>query len=185
MILHGTSFDDGAGGGASIDDAQPPYTGTFEPDRPLAPMLATQSTGTWTLSLSNRSSSAAELLDWTLELRAEATPVSFANYIEALGQDDSAAARRAYATARPPQDGSSELFLRGQGGADFVLGHWRWTSPADLSYSYERNAPGGWIGTAPARVSVTRYPGGIEYHELGFPSGAPRRYFRMRADFTK
>ncbi len=158
--LHATTFDDAAGGDASIDDAQPPYTGTYQPDRPLAPMLASRSAGIWTLRLENDSAAIATLIDWTLELRSEAIPVSIANYTAAIGQADSRETRRPYSLARLPHDGSSGISSPTFGPSGFTFGHWCWTAPTDLSYSYERTTPAGWTQRCHPRSSSPASRGG-------------------------
>ncbi|MGI9244230.1 MAG: proprotein convertase P-domain-containing protein, partial [Verrucomicrobiales bacterium] len=182
--LHATTFDDSAGGDASIDDAQPPYTGTYQPDKPLSPMLAARSSGRWTLRVENGSPAAGDLLDWMLELRAGAAQVSFSNYANALGLPDNDESRHAYSLARLPQDESSGVRALGTSPAGFAIGHWRWTSPSDLNYSYERNVPAGWAPAVPTGGYITRFPGGREYHEARFPNLSSRSYFRLRADPT-
>ncbi|MCP5118095.1 MAG: hypothetical protein GY953_45350, partial [bacterium] len=177
-----TTLDDEAGDGAIIDDGQPPYTGTYKPDQSLGAMRSTRSAGTWKLRFTNGIPRPSSLLDWKLELRATPLAVNYSNYLSSLGIADSDAARRSYALARLPGDGTSELHPLEVTPSHFKMAHWRWAAPLDVSYSYERGLAGRWAGASPSGVFITRFPGGTEYRELEFPTPEARAYFRLRAD---
>lgn len=181
--LRHTTFDDRAGGDQSINQAQPPFTGTFEPDKPLAEFAGTNSAGIWRLELENQAAGSATLLDWSLELRAAAVPVSYAAFLQLRGAADSEENRAAYAIPRAIAASASASLPVPSGTGAFGFVHWRWSAALDVDYSYQRNAPAGWQVVAPDQVQVTRFPGGVERWEVQFLTTKPRRYFRVYAGF--
>ena len=183
-IRHAT-FDDEAGDHATIFDALPPFTGTHQPDEPLHQLAGTSSSGQWTLLFDNQSSAVGELLDWSLELRAEPDPVTFENYAGALGILDVVAGRQAYALAKPSHDSSAAIWADPIAAGRFELSHWQWTAPRDMSVIYQRYTMGVWLRDFPEAIHITRFPGGREVRRVRFPVESERSYYRVRADFGR
>jgi len=177
-----TTFDDGASG-LKIKDALPPFTGSFRPLESFSPLIGTSSSGTWKLIFSGIEH--GQLLDWSLELRAEEKPISYLNYVQATGVADSPATRRAYAVAQHPVRKSAGLVPHELSESGFRCSHWRWTAPPDTTYSYELLVPGGWVKIDPSQVHITRFPGKREFHEIRFPLGRERSYYRLRTTSIK
>ena len=183
LDLRHTSFDDEVGSDREVDKAQPPYTGTFYPDSSLAPMRGKSSAGTWTLRVKNSAAGAGELLDWNLELRAEAVPVSYPSFLALRGADDSAENRAAYAVPRPVEgSAAASIPIPGQLGG-FSMVHWRWSEPLDLNYSYQRSDLRTWLPAEPIKSKITRFPGGIERCEVEFSSAKSAEFFRVLTGF--
>ena len=71
----GTTLDDDAA--TSIDTADAPFTGTFRPHRPLSNLNGINPNGTWTLEITDKTSSiGGQLNEWSIEVTAEDVPFS-------------------------------------------------------------------------------------------------------------
>jgi subtilisin-like proprotein convertase family protein len=69
----GTVFDDAAA--TSISAASPPFTGTFQPETPLAALNDLPAAGTWTLEVSDDAAADTGMLEaWSLILTSATTP---------------------------------------------------------------------------------------------------------------
>jgi subtilisin-like proprotein convertase family protein len=62
----GTIFDDNAS--TPIQDGGPPFTGPYNPQKPLAGLKGINSQGPWTLQIQNGGGNTGTLTDWTLTL---------------------------------------------------------------------------------------------------------------------
>jgi subtilisin-like proprotein convertase family protein len=68
-----TTFDDHAA--VPISDGTPPFTGTFQPEEPLAGFAGLDKNGTWTLIVEDQfTGDTGVLLDWTLEVFTPGVP---------------------------------------------------------------------------------------------------------------
>ena len=182
--LHRTTFDDSTGGDVSINDAEPPYTGTFQPDKPLSAFQSLPGQGEWKLLIVSSTAEIAQLLDWTLELWAAPLPVTFANYLLTTGRPSSDQSQLSYAMASSKYSGSfTEPFL-GNAPDRFGFVHSRWASPVDATYTYERLSGGNWVPTVPETLFITRLPGGRDVWMVDFGRSASTGIFRVKTSLS-
>jgi uncharacterized delta-60 repeat protein len=164
-----TTFDDEAGGDLSVEDAQPPFTGTFRPIQLLSNFDSQTSTGLWSLRVNNQGPLVGALIDWALELWATPLPVTYPNFHAALNLPAGSKSRVAYALSQSGQ---------------FAVSHWRWSAPADCDYIYETFTPIGWQTVSPQNTTITRYPNSREFRQVRFPKSTNWGLFRLKAEFT-
>ena len=74
-----TTFDDSAA--SSITDGTPPFSGTFRPEEPLAPLAAVDPNGTWTLEIrDDEAPDGGRLNDWSLQFSPAWDAMDFGTY---------------------------------------------------------------------------------------------------------